>query len=473
MMAKLEISFPYRTLSKQKAIAFGLVWAAFGAWMAMQLVAIFITLGHVYLTESASRLILELLFVFGSAAVYAYVPFRLATTCLQANSICANQDGLGLPGSVFGNSRWLPWSQLKVARETKGKVELEFNPGGTVKVDPKQISADDLEQFLLALEVWGQKGIWATSLIELRDQLQNKKAGLEDHSYTKMWEEELNRRFNSTTFIPLEPGHKLRSESFTIVKQLAFGGFSAVYLAEDSNRQQVVIKESVTNSDDATHAKALEFFKREAMFLGNLRHEQIAHVLDNFIEKGRNYLVLQYIPGDNLREYVRKTGALEEHMVLDLMTQMAGVLGYLHDQNPPIVHRDFTPDNLVLQPDGSIVVIDFGAANEYVGAATGTLIGKQCYMPPEQVRGKCVPATDLYALGCTASFLLTGHDPEALTVCHPRLEKPAISIKTDTIISELTQQDSKKRMQSAQQLLNVLQEKTPVELSLRSLEHHN
>ncbi len=167
--------------------------------------------------------------------------------------------------------------------------------------------------------------------------------------------------------------------------------------------------------------------------------------------------MLQYIAGENLREYVRGHGALNEELVLKLMAQMAEVLTYLHEQDPPIIHRDFTPDNLVLKSDQTIVVIDFGAANEYVGAATGTLIGKQCYMPPEQVRGKCAPTTDLYALGCSARILLTGHDPEALMVCHPREENSKLSESTDRIIAELTQQDSHKRIQSAKALKSILQ----------------
>jgi len=370
-----------------------------------------------------------------------------------------NQEGLGVPGTFFGNAKFRSWTQLKLAETRREKILLTFGPNDQVSIDTKQLGTANLEQLLLALEVWGHKAVLANSLLELRDQIQNEKAGIEDHDhgYTKIWEEELSRRFNSTTFVPLEPGHKLRSDSFSIVKQLAFGGFSAVYLAEDHNRNQVVIKESVTNIGDSSHEKALEFFKREALFLSGLNHPQIAKVLDNFIENGRNYLVLQYVAGENLRDYVRKHGSLDEKLVLRLMAQMADVLSYLHEQDPPIMHRDFTPDNLVLRADQTIVVIDFGAANEYVGTATGTLIGKQCYMPPEQVRGKSDPTTDLYALGCTAGFLLMAHDPEALMVCHPRKENPKVSESTDLVISELTQQDSRKRIQSAEALKSILQ----------------
>lgn len=453
-MAKLEISFPYRTLSTKAAVAYCVAWAAFGIWLIPNLVILlnFVTSPF----DPMSKIILQLLFVFGSAAFFAYIPFRMVTTCMQGGTIAANQDGLGVPGTILGNAKFRPWIQLKFAEWQHEKIYLNFGGSDNVTIDTKQLDRPNLEQLLLALEVWGHKAVLAQSLLEARDQMQNEKAGIGEHGYTQMWEEELNRRFNSTTFVPLEPCSKLRSNSFSILKQLAFGGFSAVYLAEDINRNQVVIKESVTNAGDSLHEKALEFFKREALFLSGLHHPQIAKVLDDFIENGRNYLVLQYIPGENLREYVRKHGPLDETRVLNLMTQMADVLIYLHEQNPPIIHRDFTPDNLVLKSDQTVVVIDFGAANEYVGTATGTLIGKQCYMPPEQVRGKCAPTTDLYALGCTACYLLTGHDPEALRVCNPRKENPKVSEKTDRLIAELTQQDSKKRIQSAQILKSIL-----------------
>ncbi len=193
-----------------------------------------------------------------------------------------------MPGTVFGNAKFRPWTELKLAQWHQGKILLQFGERDNVSIDTKQLDRANLEQFMLALEVWGHKAVLANSLLEARDQMQNEKAGIEDHGYTKMWEEELSRRFNSTTFVPLEPGHKLRSNSFSILKQLAFGGFSAVYLAEDNHRKNVVIKESVANIGDSSHEKALDFFKREALFLSKLDHPQIAKVLDDFIENGRN-----------------------------------------------------------------------------------------------------------------------------------------------------------------------------------------
>lgn len=125
------------------------------------------------------------------------------------------------------------------------------------------------------------------------------------------------------------------------------------------------------------------------------------------------------------------------------------------------MHRDVTPDNLVLANDGHITLIDFGAANEFVGTATGTLIGKQSYISPEQFRGKAQTASDLYSLGCTIFFLLTGEDPEPLSESSPRLKNSAVSIQLDNIVvsctteeTELRIRDAKLLAQSLRQLIN-------------------
>ena len=103
---------------------------------------------------------------------------------------------------------------------------------------------------------------------------------------------------------------------------------------------------------------------------------------------------------------------------------MANILQYLHSQVPPILHRDFTPDNLIIKDDGSLCLIDFGAANEYVGRVTGTMIGKQCYIAPEQLQGKASPASDIYAMGATLFFVLSGEDPLPLSASKPELDTP-------------------------------------------------
>lgn len=271
-------------------------------------------------------------------------------------------------------------------------------------------------------------------------------------SFTKIWEDDLANRFGSTVFVPLEPGDKLQNGTLQVVGQIAFGGLSAIYLAKRKNGELCVIKEAVvpSSADEASREKAMEMFAREAQLLMALKHPRIARVLDNFVENTRHYLLLEHIDGRDLRRFVKEHGAQKEEMVLRWARETLEVVVHLHELQPPIVHRDLTPDNLVLEKDGSVTLIDFGAANEFLGTATGTLVGKQSYIPPEQFRGKAVPQSDLYSLGATLHFLLTGHDPEPLAQSHPReLQQSAVSEELDSFVAKLTDMDLSERFSTA------------------------
>ena len=119
------------------------------------------------------------------------------------------------------------------------------------------------------------------------------------------------------------------------------------------------------------------------------------------------------------------------------------------------MHRDLTPDNLVLSVKVGLVLIDFGAANAFIGTATGTMVGKQSYMPPEQLRGKAEPRSDIYALGCTLYFLLTGNDPMPLEVANPG-EKTVVSHDLNALIMRCTAQKVEERFASAQAVFDVV-----------------
>jgi serine/threonine protein kinase, bacterial len=160
-------------------------------------------------------------------------------------------------------------------------------------------------------------------------------------------------------------------------------------------------------------------------------------------------MVLDSINGQNMRQLVKTSGAQHQLDVLNWAFTLTDILAYLHGQSPPLIHRDLTPDNIVVDSDGTIMLIDFGAANELLGTATGTLVGKQCYISPEQFRGKALPISDLYSLGATLYYLLTAHDPEALASSSPREVTPYISPELDKLICDLTATDPKDRPQTA------------------------
>jgi len=282
-------------------------------------------------------------------------------------------------------------------------------------------------------------------------------------TYTQMWEDDMNAHFSATNFVPLEKGSTLGGGKFTVLMQLSSGGLSAVYLAETPSRDLIVLKEAALpfSLPEATRSKAKELFQREATILRQLKHPKIAKVVDYFVERGRDYLVIEFVAGENLRQLVKKRGTQSERLVLNVALQAAQILSYLHDCEPPVVHRDVTPDNLMLKENQDLVMIDFGAANQYVGTATGTLIGKQAYIAPEQFRGKATIQSDYYSLGCTLYFLLTGHDPEALSPSHPKESRPDISDELDQLVADLTAIMLENRVQTAEALIERIEKLIP------------
>src|SRR5262249_34843353 len=125
----------------------------------------------------------------------------------------------------------------------------------------------------------------------------------------------------------------------------------------------------------------------------------------------------------------------------------------LHGLSPPVVHRDFTPDNLILNVDGTLKLIDFNVARQSVESTTsGTVVGKHAYLPPEQFRGMPETQSDIYAMGATLHFLLTGADPEPISVSHPRQICSDVSEELNAVVEKSTALDLQKRYQSVAEL---------------------
>ena len=316
----------------------------------------------------------------------------------------------------------------------------------------------DLEHLIVSLSLWCDPSCLNERVIELKDSLaQSDQYGL--LSYTRMWEEELGNRYSATAFMPLTPGKSLLDGQLKIIRQLTFGGWSAVYLCQESNTRLRVLKESVLPASVGAglKEKAEAMFLKESVLLMKLSHPNIVKVYEHFVEEGRHYMVLDYINGQNMRQLVKTSGAQHQLDVINWACILTDILTYLHEQNPPLIHRDLTPDNVVVDTDGSLMLIDFGAANELLGTATGTLVGKQCYISPEQFRGKAQALSDLYSLGATLYYLLTAHDPEALASSSPREISPHISPDLDKLVTDLTALDASLRPQTAREVTRRLE----------------
>lgn len=208
---------------------------------------------------------------------------------------------------------------------------------------------------------------------------------------------------------------------YQVLRILGQGGMGTTYLAWDRKRHNsqgkgaspaaalVVLKEM--NADMAQIRKAQELFEREARALKSLNHQGIPEFFDFFVEEDKKYLAMEMIHGQDLEKRIAIQGPILPQQAIEWMIQTCEVLEYIHSQQPPLIHRDIKPANLLVRRrDNQIVVLDFGAVKE-IGTPLGTRIGAEGYSAPEQDRGQPLTQSDLYAVGATLIFLLTGQSP--------------------------------------------------------------
>jgi len=206
----------------------------------------------------------------------------------------------------------------------------------------------------------------------------------------------------------------LLQERYRIVRLLDQGGMGSVYQAEDQRlKVPVAIKQTIRT--DTSFAKA---FAREARTLAMLRHPALPTVSDYFTEGDGHFLVMQFIPGADLAtQLAQREAAFPLDQVLRWADQLLDALGYLHQQSPPVIHRDIKPHNLKLTGEGRIVLLDFGLAKragpQTQTGAPGSLAGyTPAYAPLEQIQSEGTDArSDLFAVAATLYQLMTGRKP--------------------------------------------------------------
>src|SRR5438132_7276534 len=207
---------------------------------------------------------------------------------------------------------------------------------------------------------------------------------------------------------------------YRIVRQLGQGGMGAVYEALDQRLDTVVALKETLFDDE----KLRKQFEREARLLPRLHHQALPRVSDHFNEGDGQFLVMQYIAGEDLAEMqAQRNAPFPQAEVLRWADQLCAGLDYLHTQDPQIIHRDIKPQNLKLTARGQIVLLDFGLAKGSVGqmsvvTTSASIYGyTPNYAPLEQVQGLGTDArSDLYSLSATIYHLTTGvKPPDALT----------------------------------------------------------
>lgn len=255
----------------------------------------------------------------------------------------------------------------------------------------------------------------------------------------------------------------LLAERYQIGRLLGSGGFGAVYLATDERlHRPVAIKVCSTNRLPAHEAsEAARLFQSEALTLARLRHPGLTAIWDYFHQDNEWYLVMEYVPGETLRDLLRRVGGpLPRAEAVEYARQLCTVLGYLHRQQPPIVFRDLKPGNIMVTPEGQLKLIDFGIARLFSPGkvADTSQFGTPGYAPPEQYGGQTEPRSDIYSLGVVLHQMLTGHNPTASPFALP----PARSLNStlpehiETLITQATAYDLHQRVPTADEFCNAL-----------------
>ena len=264
---------------------------------------------------------------------------------------------------------------------------------------------------------------------------------------------------------------ELIADRYELEELVGTGGMSSVYRAHDTLLERDVALK-VLHEQYTDEVDYVERFRREARSVAQLSHPNIVTVIDRGEQDGRQFIVFEYVDGENLKSLVEREGPLSEREAITLALQIARALGFAHEHG--LVHRDVKPQNVLLNGDGQAKVTDFGIARSldvHGGLTqTGTVMGTSDYIPPEQARGQHVDAQgDIYSLGAVLYELLTGEVPfpgdnfVAVALRHineppPSLRerRPELSPRLDAAVRRAMAKDPRDRFGSMDELCHEL-----------------
>ena len=277
----------------------------------------------------------------------------------------------------------------------------------------------------------------------------------------------------------LSSGTMLSGGKYVIEKKIGAGGFGITYLARHTilDRKYAIkeffmsgynVRNNATNHVSLQGLEVKDFdrvrqtFINEARTLAHLNNEAIVKVIDIFDENGTSYMVMPFVEGTTLKSMVEKDGPMEYEMAVNYMVQICEALTYIHSKD--ILHRDVTPDNVIVTPEQKIVLIDFGSARKFIDNKTQrqTTIVKPGYAPLEQhsARSRKGAFTDIYSVGAVFYYLLTGERPmDATERVLEKMKEPIelnsnIPPQINAIIMKAMEMDGEMRYQSAKELID-------------------
>lgn len=265
---------------------------------------------------------------------------------------------------------------------------------------------------------------------------------------------------------------------YKILNKIGQGGMSVVYLAmnERANKQWAIKEVRKDGTKDYEVVK--QGLIAETDILKRLNHPHLPSIIDVIDCDDTFLIVMDYIEGRTLDHWLKKEGAQPQERVVEWAKQICDVLGYLHSRKPPIIYRDLKPSNVMLKPDGKIMIIDFGTAREFKEQSIEDTkcLGTQGYAAPEQYggHGQTDARTDIYNLGATMYHLLTGHNPSLPPYeMYPiRQWNPSLSSGLEAIVTKCTQRNPNDRYQSCAELMYALEHFDELDIEYRKKQRH-
>lgn len=431
--------------------------------------------------------------LYAVAFAFAIVPLIEASLILFPTHISLTEDGL----TLHWLRSWLncktcliPWSSLSHVNLTTAKftnhneAKVEFNVVTTgISISQRlpfflltpslaQGWATDRAKIILPLNglassddrkrlQFGFQRFLPTYRVDpkVSDELQ---LSMRVESYTDLWLGALSMNRNRVRKETLETGALVNNGRYEVAFPIGSGGQAVVYAAiqkEMSLDRPVVLKEFILPSyaGAKVRKRVLANIQRESEILKNLQHPNIVKLLDFFVEDERAYLVLERIEGETLKRHVEKDGPLKEVDVINFALQMCTILSHLHSQKPQILHRDFTPDNLMIGHGDILKLIDFNVAQHLESVSTHTVVGKHAYIPPEQFRGETSSQSDIYAMGACLYYLLTALEPEPISASQVGQHRKDVSEELAAIICKSTATDVAYRFVNCEEIKSELE----------------
>lgn len=289
-----------------------------------------------------------------------------------------------------------------------------------------------------------------------------------DPSFTDVWMKSLAPASDTGSSFAfkdrLDDGQEVKDGDYKVLFQVERPGVASTYLVshqvlspEGELVRKVAVMKRYRLADaltDDSELTAGEKFEAECQRLERVNHSQIARLLDHFVDGNYGYLVHQHIEGFALRKQIKQLGPLEEKVVLGLLLQMCDLVHHMHSHSPPIVHIDFTPDTLQMWRGNTLKLIDLSVPKELRLLSYNPEMRQSRFLAPEAAKEILSAQSNIYSLGATLFFLLTGRRPDPQGDLHPRSFNKRVSTHFDHVIAKATAPDPADRYLSISQLRN-------------------